>query len=342
MKDDEFCQMFLSALINLICFLLSVICLTCLYNVNSQIKILGIEKISDYVSYRNSYTATAVLFTFEFFGFVGFMIILMLLIKHSKVNNADKERRILLDILEVKKMLERNEETKDIIPNYIPIKGERFTLDSVAYIKAGTMIKIMLFLFVYCQCVILIQVIVLTAYLYKSIDLQKKLENQFGEKKFGKYLTSIYRDLIIAGYTFLVLFIFFDLYTLILVTKCGRREEKKKIDNKNYMEDFSKHRYCGFFSNCLTKCCEKMGNAFKACEREDEENKGQLEEDLKKFKEELEELKAYSNNLGILNEKIKNKQNLKKDDFDKLYLPKLDTPTTSSTMVSKFNKPNNK
>ena len=65
MEDDEFCQMFLYTLINLICFLLSTINLTCLYNVNSQIKILRIESASKYESYRNSYTAISVLFTFD-------------------------------------------------------------------------------------------------------------------------------------------------------------------------------------------------------------------------------------------------------------------------------------
>ena len=44
MKDDDFCQMFLYSLINLICFLLKVIFLTAMYNVRSQVKLLGIDK----------------------------------------------------------------------------------------------------------------------------------------------------------------------------------------------------------------------------------------------------------------------------------------------------------
>lgn len=349
MEDDEFCQMFLYTLINLICFLLSTICLTCLYNVNSQIKILDIELKSKYVSYRNSYTATSVLFTFDFFGFVGFMLILMFLIKQSKVGKADSERLTLLKIQEVKKNLERDDETRDIIPNYLPIKVDRFVLDSVSFIKEETIKKVMLFLFIYCQFVFLIQVIVLSVYHSKSLDLQKELEKDLNEKKFGKYLTSVYRDLIAAGYIFLFFFILFDLYTLILMTGCGKRENKENNTNKIFnkyhkkvgVEDFSKHRYCSFFSNCLTKCCEKMGNVFKKCEREDDESKQQYKNELKKLEEELKELKSYSVNLGELNNKIRNKKNLKKEDFDKLNLPKLDNNTTTTT-TSKFVKPTKK
>ena len=348
MEDDEFCQMFLYTLINLICFLLSTINLTCLYNVNSQIKILRIESESKFESYRNSYTAISVLFTFDFFGFVGFMLILMLLIKRSKVNKADNERLTLLKIQEIKTSLEKDEETKDIIPNYLPVKTDSFALDSVSFIKAGTLNKVMFFLFIYCQFVFLIQVIVLTVYHSKSTDLQKELEKEFDEKKFGKYLTSVYRDLIAAGYIFLFFFILFDLYTLILMTDCGKRDKKNgnKINTTKYhkkvnAEDFSKHRYCGFFNNCLAKCCDKMGNVFKACERDDEESKQKFEEDLKKLKDELEVLKTYSKNLEELNGKIKRKQNVKKEDFEKLHLPKLDADNTTTT-ASKFYKPTKK
>lgn len=47
MNDNDFCQMFFYSLINLICFLLNVIYLTTLFNVRSQYKLLGIEKIID-------------------------------------------------------------------------------------------------------------------------------------------------------------------------------------------------------------------------------------------------------------------------------------------------------
>jgi hypothetical protein len=102
MKDDDFCQMLLYSLINLICFLLTVIFLTSLYNVRSQLKLLRIDIWSKYNSdlemYQNSYTATATLFAFNFLGFVGFMGVLLLLIKKIKVNRTDNEANNMREI----------------------------------------------------------------------------------------------------------------------------------------------------------------------------------------------------------------------------------------------------
>ena len=112
MNDNDFCQMLLYSLINLICFLLNVIYLTALFNVRSQYKLLGIEKViadddysyysyyydddeddeaSDLEMYKNSYTATATLFAFNFLGFLGFMIVLLILINKIKVNRTNAE-----------------------------------------------------------------------------------------------------------------------------------------------------------------------------------------------------------------------------------------------------------
>ena len=89
MEEKKFFQLFLYSLVNLVSFLLSVIFLTSLYNVRSQTKLIGIDKRLErdyhedekYRSYGNSYVGIAVLFTFCFFGFFGFMVILMLLVK---------------------------------------------------------------------------------------------------------------------------------------------------------------------------------------------------------------------------------------------------------------------
>ena len=102
MKDDDFCQMLLYSLINLICFLLTVIFLTALYNVRSQLKLLHLDVWSEYYTdlemYQNSYTATATLFAFNFLGFVGFMGVLLLLIKKMKVNKSDYESNNMREI----------------------------------------------------------------------------------------------------------------------------------------------------------------------------------------------------------------------------------------------------
>ena len=95
MKDDDFCQMFLYSLINLICFLLKVIFLTAMYNVRSQVKLLGIDKKIEYKDlemYDNSYKATAALFAFNFLCFLGFMIVLFMIINKIKVKRTDYDQ----------------------------------------------------------------------------------------------------------------------------------------------------------------------------------------------------------------------------------------------------------
>ena len=110
MKDDDFCQMLLYSLINLICFLLTVIFLTALYNVHSQLKLLHLDVLSEYYSdlemYQNSYTATATLFAFNFLGFVGFMGVLLLLINKNQIPN---QSQILMQV-----------PNQSQIPNQIP------------------------------------------------------------------------------------------------------------------------------------------------------------------------------------------------------------------------------
>ena len=142
MDDGDFCQMFLYSLINLICFLLTVIFLTTLYNVNSQTKLLHIDQREDFESYGNSYTATAVIFTFN--------KIYSSSVRINQVNNGT---------------VEANSEDRYLSGN-ISADTSGLSID--------TLRKIMLLLFVYSKA--LIQIIVLTVYLSKSVDLQKTFE----------------------------------------------------------------------------------------------------------------------------------------------------------------------
>ena len=91
MEEDKFCQLFLYSLINLVCFLLTTIFLTTIYNIKSQLILLHLSK-SLQTSYNNSYSAIAALFTFQFLGFFVFMIIIMILIKKIKVNKVEFNR----------------------------------------------------------------------------------------------------------------------------------------------------------------------------------------------------------------------------------------------------------
>ena len=321
MKDKDFCLMFLYSLINLVCFLLNVIYLTSLFNVRSQTKLLGIDNIKDYDFddddfrsdldiYQNSYTATATLFAFNFLGFLGFMIVLILLINKIKVNRIDNERN--------------NEPEKQLHPYGDDIRtDERIgSIDNTIYTNNNNkqneegyekLIKIMWLFFLFSQLVFLIEIIVITVYHSKSAELESESDNLH-------YFTKIYRDLIIVGYIFLVIFIIFDLIAAIITFQCGRRVKFISNDQENLNE----RKFCDCFSDCITNCCEKMAEIFNKCERENEDNEEILKKRLENLEKKYEELNTYSENLRKLNEDISKNETIDSinAELDKLNLPK--------------------
>ena len=321
MKDKDFCLMFLYSLINLVCFLLNVIYLTSLFNVRSQTKLLGIDNIKDYDYddddfrsdldiYQNSYTATATLFAFNFLGFLGFMIVLILLINKIKVNRIDNERN--------------NEPEKQLHPYGDDIRtDERIgSIDNTTYTNNNNkqneegyekLIKIMWLFFLFSQLVFLIEIIVITVYHSKSAELESELD-------YLHYFTKIYRDLIIVGYIFLVIFIIFDLIAAIITFQCGRRVKFISNDQENLNE----RKFCDCFSDCITNCCEKMAEIFNKCERENEDNEEILKKRLENLEKKYEELNTYSENLRKLNEDISKNETIDSinAELDKLNLPK--------------------
>ena len=320
MKDDDFCQMLLYSLINLICFLLTVIFLTALYNVRSQLKLLHLDVRSEYYTdlemYQNSYTATATLFAFNFLGFVGFMGVLLLLINKMKVNQSNYESNNMREV-------SIHQQNGDVRTD--ERMGNTGTIENTALNRYKPeedhqkILKAMLIFFLFSQFVFLIEVIVITVYHSKSSDLES--DQGLGSLKSElKYFTKIYRDLIIVGYIFLVIFIVFDLYTIILVTKCGKRLKFEHND----MENLDKHKYCDCFSVCLTNCCEKMAEIFNKCEREDDNNEGKLKDRLKKLEEKYKELNDYSEKLKQLNENISKNKTMDSinTELENLNLPK--------------------
>jgi adenylate kinase family enzyme len=144
-----------------------------------------------------------------------------------------------------------------------------------------------------------------------------------GEKIDFHYFTKIYRDLIIVGYIFIVVFIILDLYLSILNFKCGKRVKFERND----MENLDEHKYCDCFSDCITNCCEKMADIFNKCERENEDNEDELNKRLENLKKKYEELNEYCDNLRKLNEDIKNKKDIDSinTDLEKLNLPRSET-----------------
>ena len=327
MEEDKFCQLFLYSLINLVCFLLTTIFLTTIYNIKSQLILLHLSK-SLQTSYNNSYSAIAALFTFEFLGFFVFMIIMMILIKKIKVNKVEFDRfRISM---QVNIAQNQNQNNNDIntderfeANNNININNN-YTInennDDNENSTISNLEKATLALFIYCQIIYLIEVIVLTAYFIKSKDLEK----EFIKEEDGEYFTKRYRDLMIVGYIFLFIFILFDLFTILIITKCGinpeTEEERREQENQ-------KRRYCEFCSKCIAEACYNMAKKFRNCIKTKEEINKEIQ-DLEKKSEELE---IYRHKLEIINNKLKENRRVTGDDLEELHLPSYEVGRTRVT-----------
>ena len=325
MVEDKFCQLFLYSLINLICFLLATIFLTTLYNIKSQLILLHLSQKLQ-TSYNNSYSAIAALFTFEFLGFFVFMIIMMILIKKIKVNKVEFDRfRISMQV-----NIAQNQNQNDIntderleAENNININNN-YTInennDDNENSTISNLEKATLALFIYCQIIYLIEVIVLTAYFIKSKDLEK----EFIKEEDGEYFTKRYRDLMIVGYIFLFIFILFDLFTILIITKCGinpeTEEERREQENQ-------KRRYCEFCSKCIAEACYNMAKKFRNCIKTKEEINKEIQ-DLEKKSEELE---IYRQKLEIINNKLKENRRVTGDDLEELHLPSYEVGRTRVT-----------
>ena len=325
MEEDKFCQLFLYSLINLVCFLLTTIFLTTIYNIKSQLILLHLSK-SLQTSYNNSYSAIAALFTFEFLGFFVFMIIMMILIKKIKVNKVEFNRFRInknVNIAQNQNQNDINTDERLEAKNNININNN-YTInennDDNENSTISNLEKATLALFIYCQIIYLIEVIVLTAYFIKSKDLEK----EFIKEEDGEYFTKRYRDLMIVGYIFLFIFILFDLFTILIITKCGinpeTEEERREQENQ-------KRRYCEFCSKCIAEACYNMAKKFRNCIKTKEEINKEIQ-DLEKKSEELE---IYRQKLEIINNKLKENRRVTGDDLEELHLPSYEVGRTRVT-----------
>ena len=326
MEENKFYQMFLFSLMNLICFLLTTIFLTTLYNIKSQTILLQLpERLKD--SYENSFTALAVLFTFAFFGFGVFMFVIMVLIKKMKVNKVEYQRYSVRENLNQKPIEDQDNNNNDVSTtarlnvnynkgNYViqtaskvDIEGGKLTLSFLE--------KLMIFLFIYCQIIYLIEIIVLTAYYIKSKNLEKDFDSTYSFKGRGEYFTKRYRDLIIVGYIFFVIFLFFDLFAFVNITKCGIRPET--IKEREEEENKLNKRYCDFCgcSEKIEKACNYMATTFKNCIKTSDDIRNEIA-DLEKKAKDLEE---YKEKVESINNKLMQKKNITFDDLEKLGLP---------------------
>ena len=389
MEDSQFILQFLNSIITLICFLLNVIFMTALYNVRSQAKMFGliVDKSNDddydgnyyaddyepyngkFVSYENSYLAIAVLFSICLLDFFGFMITLLISINDYKIERENKERdneinkgypnefgnpnseeRLNNNNLNLNMNMNRN-----MNMNFYPNSNNNNMNNSNGENpNAVRKRKAMMAFFIIGQIDYLIEIIVLTVYHSKAGSLEKDLFESIEED--GEYFTKIYRDLIIVGYIFLIIFIVFDLFTLVIACNAGERERRQNLNNvesgesikivenevqakKEQKNDIAENktentvkpkdekdddRYCEFFSNCIIGCCERMAEAFLNCQREDQKNKKYFEKEIIKLDKNIEDLEQYLKDLNDLNSKIEKKQKLNGNEMEKLHLPRCD------------------
>ena len=131
----------------------------------------------------------------------------------------------------------------------------------------------------------------------------------------------------IVGYIFLFIFILFDLFTILIVTKCGINpetdEERKEQENK-------KRRYCEFCSTCIAEACANMAQKFKNCIKTKEE----ITTEIQVLENKLGELEIYRQKLEIINNKLKEKKRVTGDDLEELHLPSYEF---GKTRVTPFN-----
>ena len=353
MEDREFIIHFLITLITLVCFLLSTVFMTSSYNIRSQAKLIGIistgDDLIDYIvdkydSYENSYTAIATLFSFSFLDFLGFMITLLIKINQNKLKKLNRER-YEQETPNIQNRL-ANPESEERI-NYNPQNANN-NLSNEEKASSDKNGKAMTAFFFIGEVIWLIEIIVLTVYHSKSSSLEDDLK---ADGKDGEYFTRIYRDLIIVGYIFLVLVIIGDLFYLVFYCNAGKRVKRKSknlninnldsgenvevVQNANEQKpEKEEDRYCECFSNCIIGCCEKMGDAFLRCQREDTQTGVDLENKKKKLEKNIEDLQKYLKDLNSLNAKIENKQSLGQNEMENLHLPRCDKTASTNKILS--------
>ena len=85
MKVENFCKLFIFSILNLTCFLLSVIFLTSSYNLQDQSYFIKCE----YNTFNNQYAGIATLFSFNLIAFIVFTTALVIIIKKDKMESEN-------------------------------------------------------------------------------------------------------------------------------------------------------------------------------------------------------------------------------------------------------------
>ena len=160
--------------------------------------------------------------------------------------------------------------------------------------KDKNMWKINIISTIICQVLYIIEVIILTASLAKSNELDNK-ESEL------RTFTLIYVDLVIVGYIFLIILVFCYLYLIIIFDICGKGIKEKLLIENNSL-------FCGSCNRGFVILCEKC---IKIVETDDKKTqikkeKEALKKEIQVLERNIQSLKKYQKYLSLNIQNLKN------------------------------------
>ena len=314
MKKINFCKIFIYALLNLICFLLSIIFLTSVFN---------IKKI--YKSFENHYEGICAVFSFYVISFIFFFVVFLYVIKKDKFDNpiSDNDTQYSIDNNENYQNNENNQNSQNNQNNQnnqndqnnqnnqnnqVAIynnksnnedtSARRFNTRNYNHIINSTngrgssnninnfrrnddeekienfpcLMNCLFISFIVCQVLYFIELIVLSAYLSRTITLKE--EEKKMKEFIDKYILKTYTDLLIVGYIFFAVFLICYIYLFLL-----------KISKRILNALISPRWKC--FDNCILAGCDGCIECLKKKTINNEE-----------FRRKKEKLEEYRQNLS--------------------------------------------
>ena len=279
MRAENFCKLFILSLLNLLCILLSIIFLTSISNIISQVYYSKLSCSSSIQIYYNHYKGIAVIFAFIFCGFFVFIIALIIIIKKDKI---DKEANYNRNYQNNQNILNYDNNINNINVNnnnIMIIQGSNSNRNMNLHgLQADLRVNIheeekpdffdesrpikltLLYSFGVCHILYLIEIILLAAFLSKSKSLEKTEDCNYIMKTFS----NVYRDLVVVAYIFFFIFLIFYIFILILFKKLGKSAQKR-------LEKLTSSQYCECLNNCLASCCVTCTNCFSSLTDEERE-----------------------------------------------------------------------
>ena len=261
MKKRNFCKVFIISLLNFIIFLLSIIFISSIYNIKNHSSYLDNDDVyrnlkckenSLHNTFNKHYKGEAALFSFVTIGIFVYLLILMVIMKFDIYDNS-----YLYPNYEINIDSQNNNFNGDGVTNrrlnshpQTQIIEINDFLDDDKFLR-----QLLFFSFLFVQIFYILEIIVISAYLSVTNNMKSK-ENKEKCKKYIEDISTVYKNLIVVGYLFFALFIFFYIYLALLYNKLGEGSQiklKKCIDSQ----------YCEFLGDCLESFCLCCTNCVK-------------------------------------------------------------------------------